>query len=191
MKKLIIAGTLTAATLLSGIASAAEYKVDHEGAHASINFKIQHLGYSWLTGRFNHFSGDFNYDKDSAENSEIKVVIQIASLDSNHAERDKHLKGEKFLEADKYPTASFSSSHYQPSDANSGILTGTLQLHGVSKSISFPIHKIGEGADPWGGYRAGFSGTTLLKLADYGIDYDLGPASTHVEMELHIEGVRQ
>ena len=50
--------------------------------------------------------------------------------------------------------------------------------------------KIGEGQDPWGGYRAGFAGTTSLKLADYGITYNLGPASTHVEMSLNIEGVR-
>ncbi|WP_197473181.1 YceI family protein, partial [Oleiphilus sp. HI0123] len=64
-------------------------------------------------------------------------------------------------------------------------------LHGVSKSISFPVEKVGEGKDPWGGYRAGFTGKTSLKLADYGITRNLGPASTHVEIELNIEGIRQ
>jgi polyisoprenoid-binding protein YceI len=61
----------------------------------------------------------------------------------------------------------------------------------VTKRISFPVTQLGEGKDPWGGYRAGFTGTTKLKMSDYGIDYNLGPASTHVEMELHIEGIRQ
>jgi len=57
--------------------------------------------------------------------------------------------------------------------------------------ITFEIDKIGEGKDPWGGYRVGFEGETSLKLADYGIDYNLGPASTHVDIGLFIEGIRQ
>ena len=61
----------------------------------------------------------------------------------------------------------------------------------MTKSISFPVQKIGEGKDPWGGYRAGFSGVTRLKLSDYGITKNLGPASAHVELELNIEGVKQ
>jgi len=64
-------------------------------------------------------------------------------------------------------------------------------LKGVTKTITFPITKIGEGSDPWGGYRAGFSGETSLKLTDYGITTNLGPASTYVDMTLNIEGVRQ
>ncbi|PCH65766.1 MAG: hypothetical protein COC04_01105 [Gammaproteobacteria bacterium] len=191
MKKLLLASTLSAVTLLSGLAHAADYNVDREGAHAAINFKVQHLGYSWLTGRFNDFDGTFSYDKDKSVTSQIKVVIQTASLDSNHAERDKHLKGKEFLDVNQYPTATFISTQYKANDEKSGMLTGEFSLHGVTKTIHFPIEKIGEGADPWGGYRAGFSGTTTLKLADYGIDYNLGPASTHVELELYIEGVRQ
>ena len=91
----------------------------------------------------------------------------------------------------KYPTATFKSTSYKPTGKTEGVLTGDLTLHGVTKRISFPVTKLGEGKDPWGGYRAGFAGSTKLKLSDYGIDYNLGPASTHVEMELHIEGIRQ
>ncbi|OUR65912.1 hypothetical protein A9Q79_02735 [Methylophaga sp. 42_25_T18] len=191
MKKLLLASTLSAATLLSGFAHAADYNVDREGAHAAINFKVQHLGYSWLTGRFNDFDGSFSYDQNKADNSQVKVVIQTASLDSNHAERDKHLKGKDFLDVSQYPTATFTSTQYSANDENSGTITGEFSLHGVTKTISFPIEKIGEGTDPWGGYRAGFSGKTSLKMSDYGIDYNLGPASTHVELELFIEGVQQ
>lgn len=191
MKKFILATTLTAATLFSGFIYAADYNIDREGAHASIIFKIKHLGYSWLTGRFDDFDGKFSYDEKTADASKINVVIQTASLDSNHAERDKHLKGKEFLDVNKYPTSTFTSTEYTATDANSGTLTGEFTLHGVTKTISFPIVKIGEGTDPWGGYRAGFSGKTSLKLADYGIDYDLGPASANVELELFIEGVRQ
>jgi polyisoprenoid-binding protein YceI len=191
MKNFLLASTLTAATLFSGFTYAADYNIDREGTHASIIFKIKHLGYSWLTGRFNDFDGKFSYDQQTADASKINVVIQTASLDSNHAERDKHLKGEEFLDVSQYPTSTFISTNYEAIDENSGTLTGEFTLHGVTQTISFPIEKIGEGTDPWGGYRAGFSGKTSLKLTDYGIDYNLGPASTHVDLELFIEGIRQ
>lgn len=191
MKKILLASSLCAATLLPNFANAADYIIDREGTHAFINFKIKHLGYSWLTGTFKDFDGTFSYDDKSADASKINVVIQTASIDSNHAERDKHLKSDEFLDVSKYPTSTFTSTKYTPIDENSGTLTGEFTLHGVTKMITFPIEKIGEGKDPWGGYRAGFSGQTSLKLTDYGINFDLGPASTHVNLELYIEGIRQ
>ncbi|MEC8426879.1 MAG: YceI family protein [Pseudomonadota bacterium] len=191
MKKLLLAVALSGAVAMPGMASAADYKLDVEGAHAFINFKIKHLGYSWLTGRFNTFDGQFSYDAANPEASSIEVIIDTASIDSNHAERDKHLRGEDFLNVSEFPKATFKSTSYKAIDEDSGELTGVLTLHGVTKTISFPVEKLGEGNDPWGGYRAGFTGTTSLKLTDYGINYNLGPASTHVDLELHIEGSRQ
>lgn len=191
MKKLLLAAAFSAAAMTSGFANAADYQIDIKGAHAFVNFKIQHLGYSWLTGRFNKFDGQFQWNADKPEDAAIKVTIDTASIDSNHAERDKHLRGGDFLDVKKFPTATFESTSYKPTGKMAGVLTGDLTLHGVTKRISFPVTKLGEGKDPWGGYRAGFTGTTKLKLADYGIDYNLGPASTHVEMELHIEGIRK
>lgn len=191
MKKLLLAMALSSAAVLPIMVKAADYQVDVRGAHAFINFKIQHLGYSWLTGRFNTFDGQFFYDASKPEASKIEIVIDTASIDSNHAERDKHLRGKDFLNVAKFPKATFKSTSYKAIDENNGELTGELNFHGVTKTITFPVEKIGEGRDPWGGYRAGFSGTTRLKLTDYGINYNLGPASTHVDLELHIEGVRQ
>lgn len=191
MKKLLLAVALSGAAAFPGMASAADYKLDVKGAHAFINFKIKHLGYSWLTGRFNTFDGQFSYDAANPEASSIEVTIDTASIDSNHAERDKHLRGEDFLNVSEFPKATFKSTSYKAIDEDSGELTGVLTLHGVTKTISFPVEKLGEGNDPWGGYRAGFTGTTSLKLTDYGINYNLGPASTHVDLELHIEGIRQ
>jgi len=191
MKKALLTAILALSTSYVSLAEAADYKIDVKGAHASINFKIKHLGYSWLTGRFNDFSGGFSYDPAAPEKSMVSVEINTASLNSNHAERDKHLRGDDFLDVKKYPKAEFKSTKFEVKSDNDGIITGDLTLHGTTKSISFPVKKIGEGKDPWGGYRSGFSGVTSLKLADYGISYDLGPASTHVELELNIEGIKQ
>jgi polyisoprenoid-binding protein YceI len=187
----VTASAIALGSLFSVSAQAADYEVDTKGAHAFVQFKIQHLGYSWLLGRFNTFEGNFSYDKAAPEKSEIEIVIETNSIDSNHAERDKHLKGADFLNVEEFPQAVFKSTGFDVKDDGNAIVTGIFMLHGVKKTISFPVEKIGEGKDPWGGYRAGFAGKTRLKLSDYGISYNLGPASTHVEIELHIEGIRK
>ena len=189
MKKTLIAAGF--AVLLSPFAQAADYVLDVKGAHAFVNFKIKHLGYSWLTGRFNDFDGTFSYDANNPNASKIAVTINTQSIDSNHAERDKHLRGKDFLNVGKHPQANFVSSNIK--DLGNGKLevTGNFTLNGMTKPIVIDAEKIGEGDDPWGGYRVGFSGTTSIALADYGITYNLGPASTHVDLELHIEGIKQ
>lgn len=192
MNKLLLNTAVSAALVLSASAvNAAEYVIDTKGAHAFVNFKIKHLGYSWLHGRFNTFDGEFNYDAEKPNASQIMVNIDTTSLDSNHAERDKHLRGKDFLNVDKYPTATFKSTNITFNNDDSGKVTGDFTLHGVTKNITFEIDKIGEGQDPWGGYRVGFEGETSLKLSDYGINYNLGPASTHVDIGLFIEGIRK
>ena len=192
MKKLLVSAAVAATLFGATAAQAADYVIDTKGAHAFVNFKIKHLGYSWLHGRFNTFDGEFSYDAKSPNASTIMVNIDTKSIDSNHAERDKHLRGGDFLNVDKFPNASFKSTSIKfDEDGDEAKVTGEFTLHGVTKTITFEIDKIGEGKDPWGGYRVGFEGETSLKLADYGIDYNLGPASTHVDIGLYIEGIRK
>ncbi len=170
--------------------AAADYVIDTERSHASINFRIKHLGYSWLTGRFDDFSGTFTYDDAKPEASKVKVEINTDSIDSNHAERDKHLRSDKFLDTAKYPKAVFESTAVKM-NGDKATIVGNLTLHGVTKQIEIAAEPVGGGADPWGGFRQGFIGTTKLPLKDFGIDFDLGPASQEVELTLDVEGVRQ
>lgn len=191
MKKLTLTSALLVSLFLTTIANAADYIVDYSGAHASVNFKIQHLGYSWLTGRFDKFEGKFSYDENNIAGSTIEFIVDTASISSNHAERDKHLRSGDFLDVSKFSSAKFTSTKVEDKGDRKLTITGDLSLHGVVKSIVIEAEKIGEGNDPWGGYRIGFSGTTSLGLKDFGINTNLGPASTHVELSLHIEGIRQ
>ena len=80
LKTAVATAVLAGASLTSVQALAADYVIDAKGAHASINFKIKHLGYSWLTGRFNDFSGDFSYDPAKVEESKINVTIDTTSI---------------------------------------------------------------------------------------------------------------
>jgi len=189
--RLITSLALILAIAVPSMASAADYVIDTKGAHAFIQFRIKHLGYSWLSGRFNDFGGSFSFDEANSNASKVEVNIKTASIDSNHAERDKHLRGKDFLDVSKFPEARFVSTAYKDNGDNTAVLSGNLTLHGVTRPITIAVTQIGHGPDPWGGYRRGFEGTTTLKLADYNIDYDLGPASREVELTLSVEGIRQ
>nr|WP_156815121.1 YceI family protein [Amphritea japonica] len=193
MKTLISSAILmgTMAGTLATTAQAADYTIDTKGAHASINFRVSHLGYSWLEGRFNEFGGQFSYDEANPSAANVSVEINTASVDSNHAERDKHIRSEDFLDVKTYPKANFKSTSFTANADGTAVLNGDLTLHGVTKAVVLLVSKIGEGQDPWGGYRAGFTGTTEFKMKDFGITKNLGPASETVYMELHVEGIRQ
>ncbi len=193
MKYTLWSGLLAASLLSVSSLSlqAADYVIDTKGAHAFIQFKISHLGYSWLLGRFNQFSGDFSYDEKNPSAAKVNVEIDVASIDSNHAERDKHLRGEDFLDVKQHPKASFVSTSFKDLGEGKAELMGDLTLHGVTKPITIDVTHVGHGEDPWGGYRRGFQGQTRFALADFGIDYNLGPASEEVELYLSVEGIRK
>lgn len=191
LRKIALSGLLASVLAVSALpAQAANYIIDREGAHAFIQFKIKHLGYSWLLGRFNDFSGSFSYDENNPNAAKVEVNIDPASIDSNHAERDKHLRNTDFLAVDEFPKAHFISTSFEELSDGKALLKGDLTLRGVTKSIEIHVEHIGAGPDPWGGYRRGFQGVTQLALADFGIEYNLGPASKEVELFLSIEGIR-
>ncbi|KFF50318.1 YceI family protein [Salinicola sp. DM10] len=192
LKKTALAA-LVAAALPLAQAQAADYKIDSEGQHAFIQFKISHLGYSYILGDFKQFSGDFSYDPEAPEQSSVEVKVDVDSLDSNHAERDKHILSGDFLDAGKYPQASFKSTGFQiDDDGEEGEMTGELTLHGVTREVTFDVDHIGGGDDPWGGYRQGFEATTTLNLADFDIDMSKFPEPMRsVDLYVVLEGIRQ
>lgn len=189
MKKSLLIATLASALVLPTAVNAADYKIDTAGAHASVNFKISHLGYSFIQGRFNTFSGGFSFDGENVEASKISVTVDTTSLDSNHAERDKHMRSSDFIDAGKYSTSTFVSNKVVKKADGGLTISGDLTLHGVTKNVVLDAVFIGEGADPWGGYRAGFEATTRLQVKDFGIKV-LG-ASSYIDLDMQVEGIRQ
>jgi len=193
IKHLLIATFLTMSTLPAtmSVSHADDYLVDTKGMHAFIQFRVQHLGYSWLYGRFNDFKGTFSYDEKAPEKASVDITINTASVDSNHAERDKHLRSDDFLDVEKFPEARFTSTSFEPAEDGAGVLKGNLTLLGVTRPVEISVTQIGAGDDPWGGYRRGFEGTTSFTMADFGIKKNLGPKSKDVEMILSIEGIKK
>lgn len=190
-KALILSAALMTGIAFGGMAKADTYVIDTKMAHASINFNIKHLGYSNLRGRFDKFEGEFTFDEANPEASSVMVTIDTSSVNSNHAERDNHLRSADFLNVSEYPTATFKSTKVTVNGDGQGVITGDLTLNGVTRSVDIVASHIGGGQDPWGGHRQGFTGTTTIALADYGIDFNLGPASKEVELTLEVEGIKQ
>ncbi len=178
-------------TTTANIAGADKYTVDTKGAHAFVQFKISHLGYSWLYGRFDTFSGEFSFDPTKPDQASIEMTVETNSVNSNHTARDKHLRGEDFLNVDANPTATFKSTSFMPSENGHGKMVGNLTINGVTKEETFDVEFIGAGQDPWGGNRRGYEAVTEITLADYKIKKSLGPASETLELTVSVEGIKQ
>lgn len=188
-KKTILGLTTGALFLTAGSALAATYQFDKQGQHAFIEFRIQHLGYSWVYGSFKDFDGSFTYDEKDPAKDKVEVTIKTGSIDTNHAERDKHIRGGDFLNAAKFPEAKFVSTAVKK-DGETYKITGDFTLNGVTKPITLDAKLMGEGKDPWGGYRAGFEAQGNIKLKDFNIKSDLGPKSQEAELLISVEGIQ-
>jgi len=182
MLGLVLAVGMMSATPLM----AADYVLDKKGQHASVNFKVSHLGFSYIVGRFNNFEGSFSHDPSNPSASKASVTINAKSVDTNHAERDKHLRSTDFLEVSKYPTITFESTAYVAGSGGDKLM-GDLTIHGVTKAVSIDVNHIGEGADPWNGYRSGFAGSIVLQASDFDLPEWVGD----IVISLNVEGVRQ
>ncbi|ADZ92515.1 YceI family protein [Marinomonas mediterranea] len=178
MKHLAIASLVLAA----GAANAADYTIDP--GHSFVTFEIGHLGVSKTVGRFNDITGEFTYEGEKSGSAEL--TIQSASVDTNHEARDKHLRSPDFLDVKQFPTITFKSTSF-----NGNELEGELTIHGVTKTVEFDVEKIGEGKDPWGGYRAGFEAKATIKRSDFGVTYFIPGVTDETELEVFIEGIRK
>ncbi|VVP53835.1 Protein YceI [Pseudomonas fluorescens] len=192
MLKKTLAALAIGSALLSANIMAADYVVDKEGQHAFVDFKISHLGYSYITGTFKDIDGKFSFDAAKPEDSKIEFNVNTASVFTNHAERDKHIASKDFLNGSKakFVSTSVKSTGKNADGKDTADVTGDLTILGVTKPVVVKATFLGEGKDPWGGYRAGFEGTTSIKRSDFGKQKDLGPASDAVELYVSFEGVK-
>ena len=165
-------GVLLAGFLLlsfSQAAQAAVYKVDTD--HTAVSFKIRHL-FSNVTGHFKSFEGVIEYEPGKPETWKTWGSIDVASIDTNVPERDKHLKSADFFEAETFPKIEFKSTGVTEAAESSAKLAGLLKLHGVEKPVTLDLEIHGVGKDPWGNVRAGFTATTKINRKDFGLNWN-------------------
>lgn len=193
MNKTLIRSLAAAGLILSSAAfanaPAGNYKID--AAHSGAFFEVGHLGgVSRFMGRFNDISGDLVVG--APEASKIKVEVKTDSVDTKHDGLDKHLKSPDFFNAVQFPTMTFTSTGVTLNGSGEGTISGNLNLHGVTKPVTFKLKYIGTGPGMKGETRAGYVATSTIKRSDFGMSYGLGKAATdEVELRINIEAIKQ
>jgi polyisoprenoid-binding protein YceI len=147
--------------------AADDYVID--GMHSGVTFKISHMGLSWIYGRFDAFSGDITLDQDDPGKCAFTMTIKAESIDTNNAKRDEHLRSPDFFNVKQFPVLSFKSTAVKA--VNGGYeVTGDFTMHGVTKSITFPLMGGKKAEFPKGTPRTGYTTELTLKRSEFGID---------------------
>jgi polyisoprenoid-binding protein YceI len=186
MRRTFLAAAALALVAIAAPARADDYAIDD--AHSSVGFKIQHLGISWIQGRFDDISGAFTLDKDPAKSS-FMLTLKTDSIDTNNKNRDTHLKSPDFFNAKQYPTISFKSTSVKAVDGGYEV-KGDMTMHGETKPITFTL-KGGKEVDFMGKKRTGFSTELTLKRFDFGMDKFKEALSDDVQVAVSFEGVKK
>lgn len=172
------------------------YKVDP--AHASVNFRISHLGLSHYTARFTRFGAELTFDPARSAAQSVTARIDARSLQTNYpepAKLDFDAQIEKqFLQADKFPEIAFRSTRVEVTGPKTARVTGELTLHGVTRPVVLEATfngGYGENAFDPSGSRVGFSAHGSFRRSEFGITYGLPPPGTSFgvgdEIEVAIE----
>jgi len=127
-----------------------------------------------VRGGFSGVQGTVVYDSDNPAASSIEATIDAASINTNEAPRDAHLKSADFLDAEKYPTIAFKSKQLKKAGDGEWSLAGDLTLHGVTKEVVLKVEgPTAETKDPYGNVRIGASATTKIKRSDFGLTWNV------------------
>ena len=166
-------------------------------SHSAIHFSVRHMVVSKTRGRFTRWNGQIAFDPDNPANSSVQVTIDPASIDTADAQRDAHLRSPDFFDVEKYPQATFKSTKVQELSGDRLHITGDLTVHGVTRPVSFEAIFEGSAKDPWGGERAGFTGTLSLDRREFGLQWNKALETggvlvgDKVELTLEVEAVKQ
>lgn len=140
-------------------------------AHSSVEFTVRHMVFSRVRGTFDKFTLDLDVDEQTNLPTAVTAVIDAASVDTNVADRDAHLRSGDFLDVVNYPSMTFKATRIAgTSDALT--IQGDLTIHGVSKPVTLTASVDGRGKDPWGNDRIAFSATTTINRKDFGLTYN-------------------
>lgn len=140
-------------------------------SHSEVGFVVRHVMVSKVKGVFSKFDGTITVDEDPLK-SRVEATIDASSIDTREPQRDAHLRSSDFFDVDTHPEIVFVSTSVVPA-GNDFAVTGDLTIHGVTRPVELALEFNGVAPDPWGGLRAGFSATTEISRADFGIEFNI------------------
>lgn len=165
---------------------AGEYQLDK--THATVLFKVEHLGLSTYVGRFNSFDASLSFDPNDPANAQLEAIIEMASLDINNPGLNKDLQGAQWLSTGRYPEAKFSTLSVRQINEGQLEFVGQLDWRGVQKPVTMLVTFNG-GANNilTGKYTLGFTAKGEFKRSDFGMDAYLGLVGDVIELEAYAE----
>ena len=144
-------------------------KFNLDAAHSSIDFSVKHMMVSKVKGSFTHFTADLEGTAEDLTGASITFNIDVNSINTNHEDRDNHLRGEDFFDAEKYPSITFEATEIQNTDIGEYDVTGNLTIKDVTKSVTFEVEYGGKGKNPWGQEVVAFSAETKVNRKEFGL----------------------
>lgn len=146
------------------------WKIDT--AHSHVQFSVRHMMISTVRGEFETFDGTIDFDQENPEDSEVKVRIDAASINTREEDRDNHLRSPDFLNVEDYPYLIFESKRVEQTSDDSGRIVGDLTIRGVTNEVVLEVDYHGVARSPWGSTSAGFSATTSINRKDWGLTWN-------------------
>ncbi len=141
-------------------------------AHTSVGFGVKHLMISTVKGRFADVEGGVTLEGDDATTAQIDVTIAAASIDTGVEKRDEHLRSADFLDIERFPSLRFRSTKVERTGEDELRVRGDLTIRDVTREVVLDVEERGTAKDPWGGERAGFSGTVEVDRKDFGLTWN-------------------
>ncbi len=193
MKTMLLGMTVALATATTA-AAADSYALDK--SHSNIGFEISHMVISDVEGEFGDYVIHLELDTESLSASSVHAVIQTASVDTDNADRDEHLRNEDFFNVAKYPTMEFKSTKIMEKGGD-WVAFGDFTMLGVTKQIELEFELSGPIQDPWGNTRVGIEASTTINRQDFGMSWskamDTGGlmVGNDVEIEIKFEAIRK
>jgi polyisoprenoid-binding protein YceI len=144
---------------------------DIDPVHSEVSFSVRHMMVSKVRGRFGSFTGQIVTGED-VTGSSVSATIDATSIDTNNEQRDNHIRSADFFDVANHPTWSFASSAVRVDDGELRV-DGELTIKGVTRPVTLSLEVEGFGPDAYGGTRAGFSASTTINRADFGVDISM------------------
>jgi polyisoprenoid-binding protein YceI len=148
-------------------ATAGTYAVDPD--HSAVLARVSHIGYSYSVFRFDRVSGTLTWDPAAVARSTLSVSVKIESITSNVKDFASQLAGDKFLNAPRFPEATFVSTAFRQTDATSGKVDGQMTLMGKTAPVTFDVTLVGSGKGFGDSPRIGVTARAWIKPQDFGM----------------------
>ena len=141
-------------------------------SHSKIQFKVKHLMISNVLGSFKEFEGKASMVENDFSTAIINVSINAASIDTEAADRDAHLKSPDFFDVENFPKIEFEGKGMTQKDEDTFELNGNLTIKGITKPVSLLVEYGGLMTDPWGNKKAGYSVTGEINRKEWGMGWN-------------------